>query len=304
MKRKFFSFSLVLLVGAIWCNYAFASSDEYIFEVPEKYTGTYIPATFYDYFESTLDFENAKNSPVKGFHDVLFMYDNCCRSDAKFHDSYSITAGEFKDYKFIENKDDVYLLDNNGFLYKRFSKDIAYKVYDDYVFDKVFNCIKDREDVSVSATDPDAGGDKYISINGKSFFIMFDTIFCNDEDVNIWLRCKEDWGWYGIKLHGISATIYKAESTDSSVDITDEVFMEFPVFSYEPMTAFEDLSKEELRVYRNLQFARHGYKFKSNDLSEIFGAFSWYEPVHSNVDNLMTNEEKKIVNQAVIYEQR
>ena len=37
-------------------------------------------------------------------------------------------------------------------------------------------------------------------------------------------------------------------------------------------------SLEELRIIRNTPFARHGYRFNSEDLSEHFAQFSWYDP--------------------------
>jgi hypothetical protein len=38
-----------------------------------------------------------------------------------------------------------------------------------------------------------------------------------------------------------------------------------------------------LRLARNEIFARHGYKFKSDDLTAYFSQFSWYNPVTKNV---------------------
>lgn len=37
-------------------------------------------------------------------------------------------------------------------------------------------------------------------------------------------------------------------------------------------------SSDELRIIRNTPFARHGYRFNSEDLQSHFGQFSWYEP--------------------------
>ena len=43
-------------------------------------------------------------------------------------------------------------------------------------------------------------------------------------------------------------------------------------------------SREELRIIRNTPFARHGYRFNSEDLSAHFAQFSWYEPYTKNVN--------------------
>ena len=61
----------------------------------------------------------------------------------------------------------------------------------------------------------------------------------------------------------------------------------------------EDMTVQELRLYRNLQYARHGYNFKSQDLQEYFSQFEWYEPKESKVGIKLTKEEEKIVNKCL-----
>jgi hypothetical protein len=51
--------------------------------------------------------------------------------------------------------------------------------------------------------------------------------------------------------------------------------------------------KDELKIMRNEIFARHGYIFKTDDLKSYFGKQSWYTPQRVNVDNLLSNIEKK-----------
>lgn len=53
-----------------------------------------------------------------------------------------------------------------------------------------------------------------------------------------------------------------------------------------------DLSDEQLRIVRNRVFAKHGYIFKSNDLSDYFSRFEWYNPRFENVDSRLTEEDK------------
>ena len=52
-----------------------------------------------------------------------------------------------------------------------------------------------------------------------------------------------------------------------------------------------DLSSEQLRIMRNYIFARHNYIFKSDDLSEYFSQYSWYEPLYSNVTHDLNKTE-------------
>ena len=71
-----------------------------------------------------------------------------------------------------------------------------------------------------------------------------------------------------------------------------------PVFSSDNVN-LEDMTVQELRLYRNLQYARHGYNFKSLDLQEYFSKFEWYEPKESNEGIKLTKEEEKIVNECL-----
>ncbi|MGD1835389.1 MAG: YARHG domain-containing protein [Nitrososphaeraceae archaeon] len=56
---------------------------------------------------------------------------------------------------------------------------------------------------------------------------------------------------------------------------------------------FEGKSLKELRIVRNEIFAKHRYIFKSNDLTDYFNQFNWYEPKLKKVDSLLTENEKK-----------
>lgn len=44
----------------------------------------------------------------------------------------------------------------------------------------------------------------------------------------------------------------------------------------------------QLRLIRNAIFAKYGYKFKSDELSEYFSKFDWYQPKYNNIDSFLT----------------
>lgn len=54
---------------------------------------------------------------------------------------------------------------------------------------------------------------------------------------------------------------------------------------------FKGLTKSELRILRNEIYARHGYIFKSADLTEFFSQFSWYKPTSKNVNSELNEYE-------------
>ena len=57
------------------------------------------------------------------------------------------------------------------------------------------------------------------------------------------------------------------------------------------------LTKADRRILRNAIYARHGYRFKSKDLTDYFRQFPWYEPLNADI----TNQLSKIENENVIF---
>jgi hypothetical protein len=57
-----------------------------------------------------------------------------------------------------------------------------------------------------------------------------------------------------------------------------------------------NLSYDELRILRNMIYAKHNYIFKDNNLREYFSGFSWYNGLKNNVDNLLTNVDRENIN--------
>jgi len=65
-----------------------------------------------------------------------------------------------------------------------------------------------------------------------------------------------------------------------------------------------DKSKQELEVMRNEIFAAHGYKFKSENWIKYFSTKDWYEPNFENVENQLTEIERKNIELIIIYEKK
>jgi hypothetical protein len=58
-------------------------------------------------------------------------------------------------------------------------------------------------------------------------------------------------------------------------------------------TDVEGLTSWDLKVMRNEIFARHGYIFKTDDMTAYFSQKSWYTPRYDDVTYLLTPIEKK-----------
>ena len=55
-------------------------------------------------------------------------------------------------------------------------------------------------------------------------------------------------------------------------------------------------------MLRNLIYAKHGYKFKSEDLKKIFSEFDWYVPSDSFSEADFTNWENSVIKDIQRYE--
>jgi hypothetical protein len=56
---------------------------------------------------------------------------------------------------------------------------------------------------------------------------------------------------------------------------------------------YDHLSVEDLDIMRNEIFADYGYRFKSEKWQKYFSKFNWYKPLYDNVDDQLTEIDKK-----------
>ena len=52
-------------------------------------------------------------------------------------------------------------------------------------------------------------------------------------------------------------------------------------------------TREELRILRNYIYAKYNYKFSSADLTNFFSKFKWYRATEDNVDNQLTEIDRR-----------
>ncbi|TGN00016.1 YARHG domain-containing protein [Leptospira dzoumogneensis] len=67
--------------------------------------------------------------------------------------------------------------------------------------------------------------------------------------------------------------------------LSDKVISESDLSSY--------TKSSDLRIIRNSIFAKHGYIFKSDELKDFFAKKSWYKVRFHNVDNLLSQNDKR-----------
>jgi len=55
-------------------------------------------------------------------------------------------------------------------------------------------------------------------------------------------------------------------------------------------------NKNELRIIRNMVYAKYGYIFNSKDLREYFSKYKWYSGIKTNVDSEINKDERSFIN--------
>jgi hypothetical protein len=134
-----------------------------------------------------------------------------------------------------------------------------------------------------------------VCLNAAGLFAQDDSVFYDGEsDLN------------GI-LHFYNDSIFEFTSIFSSnalrillgeVNILNSRYRELDIFS------LSQLDNRVLRLLRNMIYARHGYRFNSNDLTAFFSRFDWYNPRFNNVDNLLTSTDKIHIQMIQAFENR
>jgi hypothetical protein len=98
---------------------------------------------------------------------------------------------------------------------------------------------------------------------------------------------------YNIELGLISLALGETVDWDPSRDLRSP--LEDPKLLDELITVkqMEDLSRKDLRILRNMIFARHGRKFRSEILQEYFGRMSWYKINPDFSADMLTDIDQK-----------
>ncbi|NME71068.1 YARHG domain-containing protein [Flammeovirga aprica] len=100
--------------------------------------------------------------------------------------------------------------------------------------------------------------------------------------------------WALLLIAGCSATTQKnSQSNEIDQQQVANVIDQQPVEKFRVDKEYyyymvQDFDSADFRIKRNEIYAQYGYKFKSQELTEYFSQFSWYNPTEDNVDSLLT----------------
>lgn len=272
-SEKFFLCKLLLLLSA-----SFIFSDEHTLRnVPKDFMGTYVPVAFEQQLKETMDYERTLNTIAPTNYDILMLREDVCFTTLRFTDGYAVKAKDFENWTFVEGKFDQFILDENGCSYRKISDDSSYNgniLFAENALKIIFRDAIHAKNISIKGEN--------VIINGKSYEIKLDPTYSSKSFI-----CALNNGKFFLVKDGLGAKIVTGQrSTENKwiVDPTENVTDEIPLFFWKdelyPYMNLPTLSmqKKDLRLLRNLFYAKHGYIFKSQDLKDIFENFDWYKP--------------------------
>ncbi|MBP3743342.1 MAG: YARHG domain-containing protein [Treponema sp.] len=291
MKKIIFSLLLSLLT---LCT-AFAVEETYrLRNVDSKNIGIYIPVDIENQIRKTRLFYESLNVGHSFHHDVLFLTKNICFSDVGFHDGYAIESKDFKNYRFVENDNGIFCIDENGNSYKKIpgklnKKGYGYEAFADYVMNIIISFAKDMKNIQIK--------DGTITIDGITYEVNLDRNFFCWDNIAIWLYNEN--GFYALVKNGINGELHKGYIDEDYIwCASNEKIKEFPLMfidTNEELPWYGNLPKNQYRYLRNLVYARHGYTFNSQELKDFFSQFNWYTPDSQFSESDLNLQEKEYI---------
>ncbi|MFC2129424.1 YARHG domain-containing protein [Bacteroidota bacterium] len=133
---------------------------------------------------------------------------------------------------------------------------------------------------------------------GIRIYTIADGSITGGEEIQMSFQAEQTYSLEHDMFLIVSDMVYDWEESESgAMDATSEAYnVDYYIVLFEDnATMIDDFSNEELRIIRNYIFAKYGYKFKSDDLQEYFSKFKWYAPQFDNVDDKITDVDKKII---------
>lgn len=118
--------------------------------------------------------------------------------------------------------------------------------------------------------------------DGELFIVTF-------LDNKYYLRC------YEARIHNNAVVFYKYLSESYK-----EKFNEYGLFPYMGTMLYNQITKTELKLFRNLFYAKKGYIFNDEELTKYFKQFPWYKPQSKNIS--FTDLENTAINRIRIFE--
>ncbi|MGL1887016.1 MAG: YARHG domain-containing protein [Reichenbachiella sp.] len=111
-------------------------------------------------------------------------------------------------------------------------------------------------------------------------------------------QLKGKWASY---KNTVGAKEYSLEKKDFKYNTLIGEFPEASINWLEPMQV-ENFNTEEIELYRNMIYARHGYSFTNLKIRRIFDQLDWYIPMSTDIREDLTDREVQNIDMMYNYE--
>ena len=177
-------------------------NKEFNVEISEEFVGVYLPIEYIENISKNKNHSQAIHSENAKYHNLLNVKNNIIYSDVKWHDGYAIKKIDNDNFKYLIEKNEHIIVDNNGYSYKMISKDTinAYNVIDEYIIKIILNNLILQNKIQLVGN--------IIVINGKQFEVCLDDMFF-PKDNSLILFNREDKLYIGLKIIDKQYVFYK-----------------------------------------------------------------------------------------------
>ena len=145
-------------------------------------------------------------------------------------------------------------------------------------------------------------GSKLI-IYDKEYEVDLDGIFLDVSNAAIWLFNDTH---YVLEKNGNDGELYTSKEREDKFEITKDVQINrfHAMFKINPdeIPDYSGIPKDQLRLFRNLIFARNGFVFQSADLRDYFNSCSWYKQNPDFKESDLRKDEKDFISLMKKYE--
>lgn len=214
MKIKQLFCILLIFIGLLSTGFS-----ETLGNVPIDFCGTYLPEDYIKFLEKYKSHEKALNEISKTHYDALILSGQKCLSTKKYTDGYEIKGSDFNNWKFLDEKSEKIIMDENNFRYIRISEVQnynGYKVIANYIAHKLLFFFESK-DLSVE--------NGFLKVKDNLYQIILEPTYSDDKP-SLFLYTAENHKRYFLKIKDNRLQIFLAARNPEfhmQFDSTDEI---------------------------------------------------------------------------------
>ena len=288
------------------------NKDEFYLEtINNDFIGVYLPIEYIDSLKNTKNHSLSLHLNDKsGYHDVLSVNKNIIYSNLKWHDQYAIKAIEVNSFQFTKKGEDVIIVDNNGYSYKKIGNypNRYSGIVRAFVGNIIFEALL-RDKIGLSVLDDEVVIPFLYSFTAQdSYTINLDDMFY-EKNINILLYNRndrsriglsiEDGGYLFYKLSEIG-DLYKKSDLILKYNLNEDkriIYALSGLIETSDIQYLNGLTDYDKRLIINAMFAVQGYSFITEQWQVFFSKYSWYKSNSTikNDPNILNIRQKKLL---------